>query len=160
VGIQEGSGFYFVPLAQAAGLARLRDLIADLPVAGLTRPVTLMLGQLDGGATRRQLALAAHQDFLRQLSAARTDLDAFSQKPDGTVLPRTVAERLAAYRQLRQRVETYADLLGMQQEAILAALQELAEQARRIVTRHVGLDEAPGAPGDAGTLSLPLPGLA
>lgn len=142
-----------------AGLTRLRDLITDLPVAGLTRPVTLMLGQLDSRATRRQLALAAHQDFLRQLDAARADLAAFSQKPDGTVLPKTVAERLTAYRQLRQRVETYADLLGMQQEAIVAGLHELTAQAARIVTKHVGLDDAPRTRGDTNTLPLPLPGL-
>jgi hypothetical protein len=140
VGVQEGSGWHFVPRDEMARLTRLRDLIDALPTVGAFRPFTLTLGQIDTAATRRQLALAAHRDFLDQLAAARQDLAAFAARPDGTVRARTIATRLAAYKALKQRAELYGDLLGMQREAIEQQLAALTAQARAIITHAAGAD--------------------
>ena len=115
-----------------------------------------MLGQLDTAATRKQLAQAAYRDFMAQLAAARQDLAAFAARPDGTVRAATVAARLAAYKELKARAELYAELLGMQQEAIQRGLAELTDQARAIVTRATGADDDAPAPAPA---TLALPGL-
>ena len=157
INVREGSGWYFVPLAQQPALERLRALIEDLPTVNGGQPFVLMLGQIDAAATRRQLAQAAFKDFLAQLEAARQDLAAFVQKPAGTVRAATVASRLTAYRQLKERASLYSDLLGMQQEQIQRGLDELTEQARTIVV-HVTADGVPEPSGTAST--LPLPGLA
>jgi hypothetical protein len=156
VGVQEGSGWHFVPDAEAAALARLRALIEAMPMAGAGRPFALTLGQLDTAATRRQLAQAAHRDFLAQLANARQDLAEFVAKPAGTVRAETVAARLTAYRALKQRAELYRDHLDMQQEAIAQQVAELTAQARAIVTRVAGATTAAPCPVHAGT----LPGLA
>lgn len=156
VNVQEGSGWYFVPLARQADLARLRDLIEALPTINGSQPFILMLGQIDAAATRRQLAQAAHRDFLAQLAAARADLAAFVEKPAGTVRAATVASRLAEYRHLKQRASLYAGLLDMQQEQIQRELAELTAQARAIVVRAT---DGPAATPADGAVSLPLPGL-
>src|SRR3712207_505139 len=138
VNVQEGSGWYFVPLAQQPALQHLRDLIDGLPSANGVRSFTLMLGQIDTAATRKQLAQAAYRDFVAQLGAARQDLAEFTTKPEGTVRAATVAARLASYKELKARAELYAQLLGMQQEQIQQQLTELTQQARAIVTRATG----------------------
>jgi hypothetical protein len=156
INVAEGSGWYFAPLARQAALLRLRGLVDGLPSANGARPLSLMLGQLDVVATRRQLARAAHRDFLGQLAAARQDLAALAEKPDGTVRAATVAARLADYRALKARARLYADLLQMQQEGIQRELDELAEQARGIVVKVA----AGAGPGGAAAPGPPLPGLA
>lgn len=154
VNVQAGSGWYFVPLAQAPALRHLRDQIDRLPSVNEARPATLLLGQLDTAATRKQLAQAAYRDFIAQLGAARQDLATFTARPEGTVRAATIAARLAAYKELKARAELYASLLGMQQEAVQQALAELTEQAQAIVTRATGGDDPAPAPA-----TLPLPGL-
>ena len=150
---REGSGCYVVPLARQAALERLRALIAKTPIVNGGQLVVLMLGQI--AATRRQLAQAAFKDVMAQLGGARQDLAAFAAGPNRTVRAATVANRLTGYRDLTQRVQRSADLLGMQHEQIQHGLDELTDQARTLVAQVA----AGGADPAGAATRLPLPGL-
>ncbi|MDQ2810202.1 MAG: hypothetical protein M3Z04_25270 [Chloroflexota bacterium] len=126
-------GLYFVPVAQRPALERLRTLLAALPHRDGQEPQFCALGVLDRVQARRQLAQAVHSRFLDDLAVMQTDLQRFQEATPGTVKEATMAERLSAYRRIKERAQVYADLLGMQQESIQGQIAALTAQARAVV---------------------------
>ena len=128
--VQPGSGWAFVPLAHAPALSHLRDLIDRLPTATAARPATLLLGQLDTAATRKQLAQAAYRDFMSQLD----------RRPPGPRRLHRPARRDGARGDRRRP----------------AGRLQGAQGPRRVVRRAAG-DAAGGGPARAGRADRPGP---
>jgi hypothetical protein len=136
--VKDRGGLYFVAARDAAQVEAFKALIAALP-GGQTQPWCVALPVIDEAASRRELASAIHRGFLAELQALQhnlTDLRAKSQQ----VGIDAVASRLAQYRAVQQRVQVYADLLGMQREAIERSLVQLRQQARALI-----IDDVPAA---------------
>jgi len=140
VSLRHGGGYYFVPDRRRDELARLRHLVADLPTRPGHEPFLLTLPQVDAPAARRQLARAAHVDFMAELGALDADLQRFLDAPEGTVRPRTIVGRLAAFRALRVKADAYAELLGMRQERIVGQLAGLVAKAGAVVLRGTDVE--------------------
>ena len=144
VSLRHGGGYYFVPDSRRDDLARLRNLVADLPTKIGHEPFLLALPQVDAPAARRQLARAAHADFMADLGAMDADLQRFLDAPEGTVRSRTIAGRLATFRALRAKADAYAELLGMRQERIVAQLGALVAKAGAVVLRGADAEAGDG----------------
>ncbi|HET8632170.1 MAG TPA: hypothetical protein VFL91_32490, partial [Thermomicrobiales bacterium] len=141
---------------RGGALGRLRRFVADLPVRAGHEPFLLALPQPDVNAARRQLARAAHAGFLDELAALDADLQRFLDAPPGTVRTGTIAQRLAAFRAFRERADAYALLLGMRQERIASALDELTAKARAVVLKGAAEPGADESSGDADQPPAPL----
>ncbi len=141
VNLREGGGYYFVPASQRAALMRLRAFVMALPVKGNTEPFMLTLPQPDVAAARRQLAQAAHAGFMDDLDGMAVDLQRFLDAKPGTVKPKTIAERMTAFKQLRIKAQGYAELLGMRQDRITAMLDDLTDKAKTVVLRAAAGDD-------------------
>jgi len=145
VALREGGGYYFLPERQRDPLIRLRRFVAALPVRVGHEPFMLALPQPDVQAARRQLAQAAHAGFMDELTALDSDLQRFLDAEPGTVRPTTLARRLAEFTAFRTKASAYAELLGMRQERIVAALDTLVVKAQTVVLN--GADAAGDAAG-------------
>jgi hypothetical protein len=148
VTLRDGGGFYFVPISQRDTLLRLRTFVADLPVREGQAPFMLVLPQIDVQSARRQLAHAAHTDFMDELAAMEKDLQRFLDAKPGTVKAQTIAERLVAFRLTREKAHAYLDLMGMRQESIVKRLDDLTAKAKTIVLNGTISDAADEAPSD------------
>lgn len=149
VSLRHGGGYYFVPDRRRDELARLRHLVADLPTRPGHEPFLLTLPQVDAPAARRQLAQAAHADFMAELGALDADLQRFLDVPEGTVRPRTIVGRLAAFKALRVKADAYAELLGMRQERIVGQLEGLVAKAGAVVLRGADAEAEDDVPDGA-----------
>lgn len=155
VPLREGGGYYFIPESQREPLIRLRRFVAALPVRPGHEPFMLALPQPDIPAARRQLAQAAHAGIMDELAALDGDLQRFLDAEPGTVRPATMARRLAEFNAFRTKASAYADLLGMRQERIVAALDALVAKARAVVLK--GADDGDGRDGVPVAVAVPLP---
>lgn len=129
-------GVYFVPQQHQQELENLRKLVEDLPATAdhQSDKFVLKLPILDGAGAKKQLAQAAHRDFLMELSTMQADLDRLTEEASQHQLRAdTVARRLTTYRELKAKAEVYAELLDMQQERILTAVEKLASQAAQLL---------------------------
>lgn len=171
VNLREGGGYYFCPASERDALMRLRAFVTALPVKGNHEPFMLTLPQPDVAAARRQLAQAAHAGFMDELDAMAADLQRFLDAKPGTVKPKTIAERMTAFKQFRAKAEAYVDLLGMRHDRITAALDALTQKAKTVVFNAASADDdtsddpadedqtsssAPTANGSEDTLPTPL----
>lgn len=143
--VRREGGLYFVPADQRDALKRLRALVEGLPTDGVNEPYLEMIGVPDEKEARREMARAVHRGFLAELRALDKELDDLRSKAR-TVQPDTIASRLAEYKAVSDRARTYADLLGMQQNAIAEAVTELQGKARALILSD-------DLPDDAGTES-------
>lgn len=129
-------GVYFVPQQHQQELENLRKLVEDLPATAgqVSDKFMLKLPILDGAGAKKQLAQAAHRDFLLELSTMQSDLDRLTEEATHHQLrPDTVARRLTTYRELKAKAEVYAELLDMQQGRILTAVEKLTGQASQLL---------------------------
>ncbi len=129
-------GVYFVPQQHQQELENLRKLVEDLPATAgqVSDKFMLKLPILDGAGAKKQLAQAAHRDFLLELSTMQSDLDRLTEEVTHHQLrPDTVARRLTTYRELKAKAEVYAELLDMQQGRILSAVEKLTGQASQLL---------------------------
>ncbi len=148
VALREGGGYYFIPESRRDPLIRLRRFVAALPVRAGHEPFMLALPQPDVPAARRQLARAAHAGFMDELAAMDGDLQRFLDVEPGSVRRSTVARRLAEFKAFRAKAAAYADLLGMRQERIAAALDALVDKARAVVLGGTDDPDGPATAGD------------
>lgn len=154
ISLRREGGLYFVPVAERDALERLRGLLAALPSTSKEGTYLCAMGVIDRAQARRQLAAAVHQSFIDELGVLRTDLQRFTDAKTGTVKPETISERLASYKRIKAKVQTYADLLEMQQERIVSELDDLTALARTVVMQDsededdggVGFPPPPPAP--------------
>lgn len=159
VAVRREGGVYFVPAHAEPRVRTIQAMLAEINSgcrdgddgAHLTAlPVT------DEARARRELARAVHAGIVGEIEALAYDLQRFTQAPEGTVRPQTIAERLTAYREMRRKTQFYSELLDMRRADIDRALDELTSRARAVVT---GLDQltrgAKSAPRDD---APPLPG--
>lgn len=153
IGLRREGGLYFVPISERDALTRLRILLSSLPHSATHAPYLCALGVVDRAQSRRQVAQAVHTSFLEELGVMRTDLQRFLDAKSGTVKAKTISERLSMYKKAKLRAQTYADLLGMQQERILEGIEDLTTLARTIVWSEAGSDDD----GEEGS-QIPFPG--
>jgi hypothetical protein len=129
-------GVYFVPQQHQQELENLRELVEDLPATAgqVSDKFMLKLPILDGAGAKKQLAQAAHRDFLLELSTMQSDLNRLTEEATHHQLRAdTVARRLTTYRELKAKAEVYAELLDMQQGRILTAVEKLTGQAAQLL---------------------------
>lgn len=131
VSVRSGGGLYFVPAMHRAALERLADLIEQLPRGSGHEPYVVIQPVLDEAQAKRQLARAAHEGFLDEIAALRSDLERLQSAQASA--PQTIAARLASYRHTVAKVDTYADLLGLQRERLVQGLEALKAQARELL---------------------------
>jgi hypothetical protein len=125
-------GVYFVPQPHQLALDNLYQLVEDLPATAghVSDKFMLRLPILDGVGAKKQLAQAAHRDFIGELTTLEADLSRLSEEATHHQLrAETVARRLSSYRELKAKAQVYAELLDMQQERILTTLGQLTSQA-------------------------------
>ncbi len=165
VALRQGGGLYFVPENQRAALVRLQDLIATLPTDGKHEPFVMVLDVPDALEAKRQIGRAVHTGMLDEVRALDNELAHLQSKAVHGVQPATIAERLAKFRALRDKAQTYGDLLGMRQTEIDAAVTALTTKAKALLMSdelpHLDQDaEAPAepaAPSPPGTALVPPP---
>jgi hypothetical protein len=136
--LRRAGGVYFVPATEREPLGRLRDVIERLPRAALSDPFVCALGIPQAEETRKGLAQAVHAGMMDEIISLRADLDRLGES-SGAVREKTIAGRLIHYKRLRAKAEIYKDLLDMQQDQVRAAIGELEQEARNLLT----LDEEP-----------------
>ncbi len=119
--------------AARPALERLRAVPAAVPHRAGQAPQFWARGGRDRAQARRQLAQAVHSAFTADRAVLRTAWQRLQDAAPGTVNEGTMTERLTAYKRIKERAQIYADLLGMQQERIQAAIAALTEQARAVV---------------------------
>jgi hypothetical protein len=149
ISLRPGGGLYFVPADQGQALMQLRHMLEALPTDGVSEPFMVVQGVPDEKQTKRQLAKATHAGFLDEIAALAADLDRVlaSRKAETT----TLAARLAAYKQVAAKVQTYADLLGMQHDSIQQSLGTLRDKAMEVL-----MASEDGEAGESGEEEVPL----
>jgi len=120
----------------------------------------MVLGVPDVKESRQQLAIAAQVTMEADLQALRVDLQRFLDAKPGTVKTETIAGRLADYRRLKERAETYNDLLGMWSADIVRGVEDLRAAAAAVLTSDTLAAAASGVPAlepetDAAALGAP-----
>jgi hypothetical protein len=138
VAVRGRGGVYFIPYQQLAVLQRLNRFIAELPTPTLPatserRPFLYASGVIDWPGAKRQLAVALHAGIMDEVDASRKKLERFMAEDYGTVKPETMLERLAEFRAVHTKANAYADLVGLQQESIIASLKVLEAKAMQVV---------------------------
>lgn len=149
VAVQEGGGSYLVAANQRPQLERLMAFVASIPRRAARQPYLVVMGFVDEEHAKRGMAAATHNGLLAEITALRQDLTGLgkSDKHRSTTLP----TRLEAYRQLRDKIELYAGLLGMQQG-------ELQGEMERLQAEAVALLSVEAAPSDAaGSVAIAAP---
>jgi len=136
--LKDRGGLYFVAARDQAQVAAFKTLIEAVPGTH-DQPWCVALPVIDEVASRRELAGAIHRGFLAELHALQHSLVDLRSKST-QVGSETVASRLTQYRTVQQRVQVYADLLGMQREVIEDGLTQLRTQARALLVGHDAIE--------------------
>lgn len=131
--LRQAGGVYFVPITQKEPVERLRATMKALPRLPDLEPFVCALGVPDTKEDKRGLVQAVHAGLMDELHSLRTDLHHLQQA--GTkVRAQTVAQRMLSYRQMKGKAELYSDLLGLQQEAVRAAVEAMENEAQQLLT--------------------------
>lgn len=133
VSLRPNGGLYFVPVSQADALQRLSTLIESLPVAGDRIPFICAQGVLNRPEAVRRFSNALYEGLVDELNVLASDLARLTAGRAGSVKATTIAARLASYRQVREKVELFTDVLSRRTEHLLERLETLTTQARAIL---------------------------
>jgi hypothetical protein len=133
VSLRQAGGVYFVPASEKDALLRLRHLIADIPQVTDSGAFVCALGVPDAAEAKRSLSKAVHAGLLDEINSLRGDLARLSES-GARPRDKTIAQRLAVYKQLREKAEMYRELLGMRQDQVRAGIAELESDARNLLT--------------------------
>ena len=127
VAVKDGGDVYLVAANQREPLTRAMRFVNGLPHTGYRQPHLVVMGFVDEEYTKRGMATATHNGLLAEIGELRKDLATLgkSDKHRTTTLP----ARLEAYRQLRDKIELYAGLLGMQQGELQHEMEQLKAEA-------------------------------
>ncbi len=131
--LRPSGGLYFLPVGQADALQRLSALIETLPVAGDRVPFVCAQGVLNRPEAVRKFSNALYEGLVDELNALATDLTRLTAGRAGSVKSTTIAARLASYREVRDKVELFADVLSRRTEQLLERLDALTTQARTVL---------------------------
>jgi hypothetical protein len=132
--LKDRGGLYFVAARDQEQVDTFTTLIAALPSTH-DQPWCVALPVIDEVTSRRELAGAVHRGFVAELQALQHNLVDLRSKST-QVGNDTVASRLTQYRMVQQRVQVYADLLGMQRMVIEDGLTQLRAQAHALLVGH------------------------
>lgn len=134
VAVQEGGGSYLVAANQRPQLEKLISFVESIPRSSERRPFLVVMGFVDEEYTKRGMATATHNGLLAEIDELRKDLMMLgkSDKHRAATLP----TRLEAYRQLREKIELYAGLLGMQQGELQDEMEQLKSEAIALLSTN------------------------
>jgi hypothetical protein len=131
--LRPNGGLYFVPVGQADALQRLGALIEALPVAGDRVPFVCAQGVLNRPEAVRKFSSALYEGLVDEVNALASDLTRLTAGRAGSVKATTIEARLATYRQLRDKVELFTDVLSRRKGQLLERLETLTAQARAVL---------------------------
>ncbi len=131
--LRPNGGLYFVPVGQADALQRLGALIETLPVAGNRVPFVCAQGVLNRPEAVRKFANALYEGLVDELNTLASDLTRLTAGRAGSVKMTTIEARLVSYRQLRDKVELFTDVLSRRKGQLLERLETLTAQARAVL---------------------------
>ena len=131
--LRPNGGLYFVPVDQADALQRLGALIEGLPVAGDRVPFVCAQGVLNRPEAVRKFANALYEGLVDELNTLASDLARLTAARAGSVKVTTIEARLASYRQVRDKVELFTDVLSQRKGHLLERLETLTERARAVL---------------------------
>jgi hypothetical protein len=133
VPLRHMGGVYFVPIDGQATLETLRTIVATLPRTNGHEPYLCALGVPDVQEARTQLMQVVHSAILDEVAAMEGDL-ARLETSDSETREKTILGRLERYRQIKEKAQTYADLLEMRQDAIQEAVTRLQSRAMNLLS--------------------------
>jgi hypothetical protein len=139
--LRPNGGLYFVPVGQADALQRLSTLIETLPVAGDRVPFVCAQGVLNRPEAVRRFSHALYEGLVDELNALTSDLTHLTRGRVGSVRATTIEARLATYRQVRDKVELFAEVLSRRKEQLFDRLETLAAQARAVLVGDTMADD-------------------
>ena len=135
--LRGNGGVYFVPYDQRYQLVLLKELIEEKlpgPADGSNQSSLLHLPIVDTQNAKAQLSGATHAAFLSDLETLAKNLQRFiEQSKNGKVKPESIAARLVQYQEMKAKVELYHRVLGMYQSEIISKLEDLEQNARRLL---------------------------
>ena len=112
-----------------------------MPVAGDRVPFVCAQGVLNRPEAVRRFSNALYEGLVDELNALASDLGRLTAGRAGSVRPATVEARLASYRQLRDKVELFADVLSRRTGQLLERLETLTAQARAVLLSDAVAEE-------------------
>lgn len=149
--LRREGGVYFIPENKrpvVEGLRAFFDAIGGACPKGSA--FVLTLPQIDMGGARSQLANAAHVAMEEEIATMEKYLDdAFVSAEPGSVRPGSIAKQIALFKEKRDKITAYHELLGMRMNGVAEAIDRMTEKARAVVTKAVEAQQAEGE-GDEG----------
>ncbi len=138
INMRPDGGVYFVPYHNRDKLIRLKELVEQaLPsTAGKNTSILMHLPVADETSSNEQVAGAAHQTFVARADALqermqRVLLDAENKKRG--IRKDLMEKRIAEIDELKQELDLYHKILGVQQEEIASRLTQMQEQAQELI---------------------------
>ena len=154
--MKDGGGTYFVPYEQRGALQQLKDIIeVHLPAAPDEEHAASLtaIPVIDRPGTKKNMATLAFKAMEAEVEAMQKDLERFVEElktrvkdrktgeartnADGTVKymkvrEQTIKDRIDAYGKTRAKVLVFKEKLGLQEEALLAKLEQLTLAAKAV----------------------------
>ena len=136
--VRESGGVYLVPSGNQISDAA-KALCDTIPGAKLTR---WELFDFEGGEQHVQAREMAGVSIRRELAALRADLEETAKRAkDPTLRTGTVARRIQTVKTLKVRVQTYRELLGLEDAKLKEGLNECLRAAKKIMDANVEAKE-------------------
>jgi hypothetical protein len=126
VSLRSRGGAYFVPATRYADLLKHQALLE-----AVSAEAEMFVGNLkDDAQTVRSVGRDARRDLLAEIAAFEAELAEWREK-----LPRrdTLGRRLAEYKSLSMKAETYAQMLSIKADDILDSLRAASTEAGRLL---------------------------
>ncbi len=140
--MRPGGGIYFVPYARREDLARLKQLLEELPSGEEENTSTLLhIPVVDTKTTKAQMAQMAHRSFMAEVAALQKNLHTFIERSEEAqekgkqtrISTESMLVRLEEYKAMKAKAHLYTQVLDMRQQEILTNLDSLQETARKLL---------------------------
>ena len=137
--LKKGGGYYFVPALEQTNLLAMQAMISSLPCFEGGETFFCALGIFDAGQSKTDLLKAISTGIMDEIANLEKDMERVEESR--TTRPKTVEERLAWYREVRNKADLYSSFLGINQSKIEAAIQTLEQSARNLLLRETTTPE-------------------
>lgn len=161
--MRPSGGVYFVPYQHRDQLARLKTLVEQNLTAptGKTTSTLMHLPVVDEANTKAQVSRSAHQTFVSKAYAFEVDMQRFLNNPANRqrgIHKNLMEKRIEDMEAVKNELDLYGKLLGVQREEIAAKLDKMEDQARELINLYaIGVKRERETAGVAAATAKPLP---
>ncbi|MBS1807482.1 MAG: hypothetical protein JST84_04750 [Acidobacteria bacterium] len=135
VSLKKSGGYYFVPEAESENVLAMQSMMNSLPCFDGGEATFAAIGIFDAGRTKTDMVKAISGGLMDEIRALEKDLGRLGETEK--TRSKTVAERLAWYKQIREKAQLYHQYLGLNQAKIEAAVHEMEQAAKALLMREV-----------------------